>query len=238
LTPIALLEITLVAIGGGLLQGSIGFGLGVFAVPFFLLIEPALVPGPLLAAAFFITLVMTHHERHAIQVDDLKWALGGRLVGTVAALAVLTMVPPDRLPALMGGLTLVAVAITASGLQLRPAPTSLIGAGALSGFMSTAASIGGPAIALLYQRETGARLRATLSAFFLIGIVMSLVGLYLVHRFGRHEVLLTGMLLPGTALGYLMARRVAPVLDRGYTRLAVLVVSAATAAAVVLKELL
>lgn len=209
-----------------------------FSVPIFLLIDPALVPGPVLAASVALTLVMAHRERHAIQMHDLKWAIGGRVVGIAVALVVLSLIPADRLSAFLGSLILVGVAITASGLHLRPSPKTLIGAGALSGFMGTSVSVGGPAIALVYQRESGERIRGTLSAYFLIGTTLSIIGLYFVHRFGVQQLVLAGMLLPGTAVGYLLSRRIAPILDRGYTRAAVLTVSALMGVAVVAKQLL
>lgn len=238
MTPLALLEVSLVAMAGAALQGSIGFGFGVFSVPIFLLIEPSLVPGPVLATSVLLTIVMTHRERHAIHFPDLKWAIPGRIVGIAAALAVLLTVPAAHLSTLLGSLILLAVALTASGLHLPPRPASLTLAGVLSGFMATIVSVGGPPIALLYQRESGARIRGTLSAYFVIGTSLSVIGLHFVHRFGTHEVLLAGVLVPGTALGYLVSRRIAPWLDRGYTRIAVLVVSGLMGALVVLKQAL
>jgi uncharacterized membrane protein YfcA len=237
-SAVTLVEITLLAMVGAVLQGSVGFGFGVFAVPFFLLIEPDLVPGPLLATAFLLTLALTHRERRGVLVGDLKWALAGRLAGIAAALWVLTIVPADHLTGVLGALVLVAVALAASGLRVEPGPTSLLGAGALSGFMSTTVSAGGPAIALLYQDESGERMRGTLSAYFMLGIVLSLIGLHFVHRFGTHELVLAALLLPGTAIGYLLSRRVARVLDRGHTRRAVLTLSAIAGAVVVVKDLL
>ena len=207
-------------------------------LPFLLLIEPAFVPGPMLAAAFLLTLALTGRERRGVRVDDLKWSLGGRVLGIVAALWVLATVSPEHLTMLMGGLILVAVALSASGLHIAPAPTSLVGAGALSGFMSTTVSSGGPAIALLYQKESGGRVRGTLSAFFTVGTAMSIAGLYFIHRFGAREIALTGALLPGTAVGYLLSRRIASALDRGYMRASVLVLSAVAGAIVVVKDLL
>lgn len=233
-----LLEISLVAMVGAALQGSIGFGFGVFSVPIFLLIEPSLVPGPVLATSVLLTIVMTHRERHAIHFPDLKWAIPGRILGIAAALAVLLAIPAAHLSTLLGSLILFAVALSASGLHVPPRPATLTLAGVLSGFMATTASVGGPPIALLYQRESGARIRGTLSAYFVIGTSLSVTGLHFVHRFGTRELALAGVLVPGTALGYLMSRRIARVLDRGYTRIGVLVLSGLMGALVVLKQLL
>jgi uncharacterized membrane protein YfcA len=103
--------------------------------------------------------------------------------------------------------------------------------------MGTAVSIGGPPVALLYQHETGARIRGTLSAYFLIGVSLSLVGLHLIGRFGRPEILIALSLVPGILLGFVLSRRLVHVLDRGYVRRAVLLVSAASALAVLLRSL-
>lgn len=231
-----LLEISLVAVVGAALQGSIGFGFGVFSVPIFLLIEPSLVPGPVLATSVLLTIVMTHRERHAIHFPDLKWAIPGRIVGIVAALVVLLTIPAAHLSTLLGSLILLAVALTASGLHVAPRPATLTLAGILSGFMATTVSVGGPPIALLYQRESGARIRGTLSAYFVIGTSLSIIGLHFVHRFGIHELMLAGALVPGAGLGFVVSHRIAQVLDRGYTRVGVLALSGLMGLLVVLKQ--
>jgi uncharacterized membrane protein YfcA len=92
-------------------------------------------------------------------------------------------------------------------------------------------------MALVYQRESGASLRGTLSAFFVVGVSLSVVGLSLAGRFGREELVLAFSLLPGILLGYLISRHTARLLDRGYTRTAVLFVSAAAGVVVILKQL-
>lgn len=238
MTLAELLLITPIAAAGATLQGSVGFGLGVFSVPLFLLIDPALVPGPVITSSLIITVMLAYRERHAIHVGDIKWAVFGRVVGVAVAIAVLSVVPPRHLGTMLGALILAAVAITASGLRLRPGPKTLLGAGVLSGFMGTTVSVGGPALALVYQRESGPRVRGTLSAYFVIGTTLSLIGLHLVHRFGLHELVLAGCLAPGVLTGYLISHRLRPILDQGYTRHGVLAVSALMGVVVILKQVL
>jgi len=144
MSPAQLLLVTAVVGAGAALQGSIGFGLGLMAAPLLVLIEPRLVPAPLLLASGVLTVLLTHRERHAIITNDLKWSLGGRVLGTLPALAVLTVVPADRLGLAFGALVLLGVGLTASGWHLPPSPRVLLGAGALSGFMATTVAIGGP----------------------------------------------------------------------------------------------
>jgi uncharacterized protein len=222
---------------GAVLQGSVGFGLGVFSVPFLLLLAPELVPGPLLAATIAITILIMVRERRDVRWRDLGWALGGRIFGIWAAVEVLTSLPPDGLAIVSGLFVLVAVALTASGLHFPPKPGVLAGAGFLSGLIGTVVAIGGPAIALVYQRESGPSIRGTLSAYFLVGITMTLLWLGAEGLFGLREIRLAVALVPAVLTGYLASRHVARVLDRGYIRPAILILSAAASIAVVLKQL-
>jgi uncharacterized membrane protein YfcA len=223
---------------GAVLQGSVGFGLGVFSVPFLLLIAPELVPGPLLASTIPITTLITIREHKDVRWHDLGWALGARVFGIWAAVTVLTSLSADRLALVSGVFVLVAVALTASGVDLPPRPPVLVGAGFLSGLIGTVVAIGGPAIALVYQRQSGPSIRGTLSAYFLVGIIMSLTWLAAEGLFGVSQLRLTVALLPAVLLGYLASGRLARVLDRGYIRPAILILSAAASVAVVLKQVL
>lgn len=222
---------------GALLQSSIGFGLGLFTVPFLVLLNPRLVPGPILLASGALTLLMVHRESHAIRVPDLKWSLSGRVVGTLAAMLLLVVVPERRIEILFALLILGSVALSASGLHPALSPRVLVGAGTLSGFMATAVSIGGPPMAILYQKESGPSIRATLSAFFVVGTVLSLAGLHLVGKFGMEEARLSLALLPGIILGFGLSRFTTRMFDQGLLRPAILAVSALTAVALLLKEI-
>lgn len=194
--------VSLVMAGGALVQGCIGFGLGLFAVPFLVLIQPDLVPGPILFSSGLLTIMMLVRERHGIQRGDLVWSLSGRVFGTGLAMAVLALLPAGGMKLLFGVLILLATALTGSGYHIAPTPRTLSAAGFLSGFMATTVSIGGPPMALLYSRAQGPHLRATLSAFFVVGTVLSLLGLNLVGRFGARELLLGLSLLPGLGIGF------------------------------------
>jgi uncharacterized membrane protein YfcA len=236
LVPTEHLAATVIVAVGATLQGSIGFGLGMFSVPLLVLIDPAYVPGPLLLSSIVLTVLVTHRERAAIRFGDLKWAVGGRVLGIGIALVALTVVPADRIAVLFGTLVIGAVLLSASGLRVTVRPNTLFGAGILSGFMGTSVSIGGPPMALLYQRESGARLRGTLAAYFVVGVSLSIVGLALIGRFGRTELAHAVVLVPGVLVGAFVSRYTARVLDRGFIRTAVLVASAASAAAVLLRQ--
>lgn len=220
---------------GATLQGSIGYGLGIFSVPFLLLIEPELIPGPLLSSSMVLTVLVARRHWEAVRLGDLKWAVLGRFVGVGLALLVLLTAPPDWLGPGFGVVILLGVVLSASGVQVNPAPTSLSVAGLLSGFMGTLVSVGGPPMALLYQRESGPRMRGTLSAYFLVGVVISTAGLVLIGKYGLRELALAASLVPGLLIGFTISRTTLQLLDRGYARVGVVVISAIAAVVVIVR---
>ena len=238
MTAWQLLAATSIIAMGALLQGTVGFGLGLISAPLLLLIDPRLVPGPILCASGLLTLLLARRDWHGVQGADLRWALGGRVVGTFPAMAALAWLSNDLLDVLFGALVLFGVALTASGRHPRPGPRTLLGAGFLSGFMGTTTSIGGPPMALLYAGETGPRLRGTLSAFFVVGVALSVSALIVVGRFGFTELQLGASLFPGIVAGFLASRRPAAALDRGPLRPAVLAVATLAGLTGIVKNLL
>ena len=182
------------------------------------------------------TPALTVRERRAIDIGGLRWAVVGRAAGTIPAAALLAVLPAEQLSLLFGGVVLLGVALSVSGLHPKLRPVSLLAGGALSGIMGTIAAIGGPPMALLYQHAPGARVRGTLSSFFLIGTIFSLLALSHVGRVGRDELRLTLALLPGALFGFVVSRRIASRLDRGYTRSAVLAIATVAGLIVVVRS--
>lgn len=223
---------------GALLQGAVGFGFALISAPILFMIDERLVPGPIIVAATALTSLSAHRDWHAVDFIGLKWGLAGRLPGTLLGALVLFALPPDGLAAPLGAIVLLAVAISASGVRVDPDPRNLVAAGVLSGFMGTTSSIGGPPMAMVYQHSSGERLRGTLGVYFVVGAVMSLVALAAVGRFGAYELKWGVALLPSTVLGFVLSKRLTVLLDGGYTRIAVLAVSATGAVIVVLRQLL
>ena len=231
------LAASLTVLVGSTLQGATGLGMGLLAAPILMLIDPRFVPGPILLLTLVLTTFLMRREGHAIDLQGLRWAVAGRITGTGGAAAVLAVAPAGPLAIVFGGAILLGVAMSLSGLRLRRSPVALVSVGVLSGLMGTIAAVGGPPMALLYQHAGGPRLRATLSGFFWIGTIVSLGMLMAIGRFGAHELRLTLIALPSLILGLAVSRWAAGVVDRGYTRPAVLVLSGVTATVVILRQL-
>jgi uncharacterized protein len=232
------LDLTLLEIGaaaavvaiGAFVQGTIGFGIALVAVPFIAMIEPDLLPGPFVAS-LFLALLMVWRERTAVEGGPIALSSLGLILGTAAGAALLVIVPRDDLPELFAVLILIAIALSACGVQVPIGRASLIVAGAIGGIMGTMAGVHGAAMALLYQAETGERVRATLAAFFIAGYAISLLGLAVVDRFGRIELLAGLALCPGILAGWLLAPVAISRLDPGRLRPAILAISALAAVA-------
>ncbi len=222
---------------GSILQGSVGFGLGLLAVPLLILIHPAFVPGPLILAAFFLNIMVSHRERRGINFQQISWIILGRIAGTILGAAVLVKLPRDYVSIMLGVIVLIAVVMSMSGLHIKYKTQNLIGVGTLSGFMATTTAIGGPPLALLYQSESGTRLRGNLAGIFLIGTILSTTSLIIINHFGFTELLLAISLLPGILIGYSFSKHTRKLLDRGFLRPAVLIISSISAIVVISRSL-
>ncbi len=224
MTVLAILAVTVVA--GAVIQGSIGFGYALVAVPAMVLLLPWAVPVTPLFLALPMTVLMSVREWRSIDLAGFALITGGRLVGTVAGVMLLVLVPSGYL-SLLTGLLILAAAV---GSFLRPAfevndATRLAG-GVASGVVGTVAALGGTPLALVYQDRSGAELRSTLALSFVVGIAMSLVGLALAGKVESRHLVLALELLPALLIGLWVSRWVVERLDERWLRPAVLVFAA------------
>ncbi len=232
-----LLACGIVAVGA-LLQGSVGFGMALVSAPFLLLLEPKLVPGPLLCAALLLTSLVAAREHRHMDKFKVLWALGGRLPGTVLGAVALAMIEPRAMSIFLAAVILIAVAMSGSGLRIEPRRLTLVLVGIVSGIMGTTSSIGGPPVAMVFQHSGGPTLRGTLAGYFVCSATMSLIAVVAVGHFDRQQLTWAAALLPGVVVGFSLSARTAKVLDKGYTRPAVLATSAVGAVAVILRQVL
>ena len=235
---IAIAAVTFVMAISALLQGAVGFGLGLIAIPFLIYLDLRFVPGPLLVAALTLHMLVLQRDRSGVNRSGLAMLLSGRLLGTIPAALLLASLPLDSMKILLAAVVLAGAVMGTLHPGGHPTRAVLFGAGAASGFMATAAGLGGPPVALVYQRETGLRLRGTLAAYFIVGTILSLFALTWAGRFGAEELRLSVFLVPGTVIGYFLSRPAAAYLDAGRTRAAVLAVSALAAVSVIVTVLL
>ncbi len=237
-TPEEIALAIVLAMIGSIVQGSIGFGLAVVSAPILMMIDPVFVPGPLLMAASLLVVLIAHRDRRAAVRRDVALGIVGRILGTLPAAYALSIMPGQYYSVLFATLVLLAVGLSLSGWHLPPTPRNVIAAATLSGFASTVASLGGAPMALVYQKEEGPKVRGTMSAIFIAGTLVSIAGLWWAGMFGRVELLLGLMMMPGIAIGFALSRYTARYIDGEYFRPALLVVSAASGVAILVRALL
>ena len=234
-TPVLLLGLALFA--GAFVQSSIGFGMAVVAAPFLVLFSPGLMPGALLVTSFSLPVVQLVHGPRDIAWRSLSWALAARLLVMPLGVAAVALLSVRAISVVTGVLILLTVAASVSALDVRPTPVNSAVAGAIAGFSGTAASIGGPFLALVLQHERPTRLRATLSVFFLLGAAMAVAGLCVAGEFTR-EQLVTGLAwIPFIALGYAAAAPARALLDRDRLRRTVLAFCVLASVSVIVRAL-
>lgn len=219
------LAVLVVAVGA-MIQGSLGFGLGLVSAPALALIDATFIPGPLLLVGVAVTLTVFLRERGAVDWKGMKWAIFGRVIGTIAGGWAVVAFSKDAVIVLVAVLVLAGVLMTSIGWKIKTNRTTLSAAGLVSGVMGTLTSVGGPPMALVYQRETAQKLRATLAGFFLVGATFSLLTLAVSGGMSQHDFALGALMLPGYVIGMIANRWASRFLDKGYSRVAVLTFSA------------
>ncbi|GAB3185170.1 sulfite exporter TauE/SafE family protein [Nesterenkonia halophila] len=195
--------IGIVVLVAACLQGSIGFGLGMLAAPVVALLRPDLLPTTLILLAALTSLYALLRERSSIDGPLFGWAFAGRLPGTALGLLAVTQLPPPALSLTLGATVIGGVWLSIHGWTPRVTRASTATAGALSGLFGTATSIGGPPMALIARNLDPATIRATLSAYFTAGSLLSLVALWAGHAVQPAHLWTALALTPFMAAGLL-----------------------------------
>lgn len=219
-----------------IIQGGIGFGFAMVAAPLIMLIQPQLIPGPLMVAALFINLIMSFFDRQSTDYKTVIWLLLGYFPGLMLGGFLLILFTPRQTALLFGFLVLLAVTLSLCGFKLTISRKTLIPAGMLSSLMNITTTMGGPPVALVLQNLPGQSLRTTLALFFSIGNIATLISLASIQRFDWISMIKGILLLPPILLGLWMARYFIPWLDKGKTRQAVLILAAVSGLMVIWQQ--
>jgi uncharacterized membrane protein YfcA len=190
---------------GSFVQATIGFGMAVVAVPLLYLYAPEYVPGPICFLALILSSMLAYKHRHAIELNELKPAFWGRVLGSTAGGFFLAYISTKFLALWIGALVMVAVGVSLMPVKIQPTPNRLGFAGFLSGFFATSSAIGGPPVALLMQHESAQKIRGGLAFFFASTSVFTLIVQACIGYFTWAHVLMTLPLIPVALAGYSLA---------------------------------
>ena len=228
----------LVVMVGGLVQGVIGYGMNLVVVPLVAVLIPGSVPGSMVLLSMPLTLTMLLREHHAIDWRGVRWIAAGRLPGTLLGLAVLVALPEERLAFAIGLAIILGVFLSVihPGITIRR--RSAFGAGMVAGVTDTAASVGGPPLALLYQHSEPHTFRATLATSFLIAATVSGTALAIEGRLSSEQLTLTALFLPAMLAGLALSGPLARRLRREALRPIVLAIAAVAGVVALVRGLL
>lgn len=220
------LAVCLAAVAAGAaVQGAAGFGVNLVAVPIVAIVAPPAVPGTLILTSLPLSVGLVAREHHALDRRGATWMVLGILPGTAAGTAVVAMLSTDGLGAVIGAVIVAGAVLSATRGAFRVTDRSAFTAGVVSGLTGTAAAVGGPPLALLYQHHPGPTVRATLNAVFVVSTVLSIVALAAVGEMTVDQTVLAIELMPALVVGMVGSRSLARRVDAGRVRPVVIAVS-------------
>lgn len=222
---------------GAIVQGGVGFGLGLVAAPVLTMLDPTLMPGAIQVVNVTLPLFTLAVEWRRVDWRGLGFALLGRLPGSAVGALVIVYVSVQALGILVGVMVLVAVGLTAWALSIPRNGLTIAGAGFVSGITGTATGIGGPPMALVYQNAKGPQIRATLAMFFFLSAAQSLLILWFVDRLPVRALQSGALLILFLIAGFLVSGPLRRYLDGGRVRAAILCVAAVSALALIVQSL-
>jgi hypothetical protein len=234
-SPLKFAVATLIMALGSAFQAAVGLGLALLVVPLLALLDTRFIPGPMLFAGIALAAATACRDRAAIDRAILGLSMIGLTIGTGIGAIALALVARVWIPKLFGALILFAVVISLASRRVAITPRTLLAGSTASGIMGTMVGVHGPAIALVLQNAEPARVRATLGAFFAVGYAIAVAALAALGVFGRHELVLGVALLPGVGIGYAVAPAFSRFINTTVLRVAILVVSSASATALLFR---
>lgn len=217
------------------LQASSGFGMGMLAAPVIAIVNPAMLPATLILLALLVTVLVTVRERQSLDLRGTGWALAGRIPGSFLGAWLVAATSQEGLAWVVVAVVLTGLLLAGLGWAPRPVPINLVVAGAASGIMGTATSIGGPPMALMWQRHNGPKLRGTMSAFFMVGSFISMVMLWIAGAVTAEILVLALWMVPAVLAGYIASRYANRYLTAGRLKALALAASALGSALLIIQ---
>ena len=201
--PVLYLVCLLIVAIAATVQGTIGMGFGQLSASGLIWTIPELIPAVVILMAMLVGTFGAIREYRHIDTNQLGWAMGGRIVGTLFAIPLLFWVSGSAEDFVLLFATLILAGVFCSLFHIHPpmGKSSLIGGGLFSGLMGTITSLGAPPMAIVFQKEAAATARPTLNAFFAIASVPSLIALAYSGHFGLVHVQTAAFLFPGFLFG-------------------------------------
>ena len=207
---------------GALVQSVVGLGLGLLVAPMAAIVNTAWVPVLPLWLALLVAAVMMRGEWRRIDWRVLAWMVPARIPGTVIGVWLVVHFTEPQLEIAIAVMVLVGVLVSVRTTDVPINPATMLAAGVTSGATGTATSVGGPPIALLLQHREAAQMRSTMSVFFFVGAIISLIGLAFAGEVSAEASTVALLLAPFVVGGFWIGSRIRDRLPQERLRGAVL----------------
>jgi uncharacterized membrane protein YfcA len=203
---------------GSLTQSLIGFGFAIVASPLLYLVEPSLVPIPIIFLGLFTSLLSMLRERKSLKLDGIQYALIGRIPGGLIGTGLLIAAPSAVLGLCISLIVGATVLLSLFKFDIAINKFNLFIAGVLSGIFGNIAAIGGPPIAILLSGKEANHFRATLAAFFIVSSIIAIAILILFDLIEWGHLSSALLLLPAVLLGSFAAGPMIKHINKQHTR--------------------
>ena len=231
-----LIALAFLAVGCGV-QSTLGIGAALVAGPALTVIDPDLIPGPMLAMVMVVNIRNAVADRQSTDVVAWRRALVGAPVGLGMGVFILAYSDAEALTLLVSSFVLAAVALQLSGLKPPTGITSDYVAGAATAFSSTVAALPGPMFVIFHGHRTPGTVRGTMASFMLFVTPAILVFLAFDGRFGIRHLFLAAILTPGMFLGLLLGKTLRSKISLDRFRGLILSVASLSAAVVIVRTI-
>jgi uncharacterized membrane protein YfcA len=238
IAPTTLLIASIIIFLGSLTQGLIGFGLAVVASPLLYIIDPRLVPVPVILMGFFIASLTLLKQRKKLKFNGIQYALLGRIPGGIIGVILLMLAPQAFLGLAIAIIVAATVILSFLKFNLGVNRVSLFFAGVLSGIFGNIAAIGGPPIAILLAGKEANQLRADLSTFFVFSSMISLTILGVAGFVNMTQLLLSLMLLPSMIFGHFVSGKLVQRINKHQIKTFTLILCTISALTLMVKSLI
>ena len=192
-------------------QAASGFGFALLAVPLLSILVDAKagVVGASIVGLGLVAVMAARDHRH-VDRRAVGLAVTAALAGMPLGLLIIGRADDATLRILIGLVVLCLTVLLWRGMKIPDRPVSELGAGLVSGVLSTSTGTSGPPLVIVFHGKglSPIAFRATLAMTFLIQGSLSLCGFALTGHVTRDAMLVAAAGVPGTAAGWMLGQRI------------------------------
>ena len=211
-------EVSIIIVGfiiillSGLIQGITSFGFSLVAVPLLAIIMPLKIVVPMLVIfSLIMNSIILYNIRDYINLKKITLLVISAIIATPIGANILLNVDEKILQLIVGIIVTISAISFHFGykIKVRNEKIAYIPVGIMSGILNGSVSLSGPPIILFLtnQRVEKQNFRATLTAYFWILNIVTIIT-YIIKKMISTEVLIfTGYLLPALLIGVVIGIR-------------------------------